>query len=172
MNALVSMRRAALALVLAASVGLAGSLPAAAQQEISPEHLAKAREYVDLTDAANLYEVTLINLGLEVMRVLIQQDPSLAQPSIQAIQTVYDEYIERKGELFNQFARIYAIRFNTEELQAIIDFYNTDVGQKLLAQNATINEDMQIAISVWENNARSEFLQRTRTVLREEGYNV
>lgn len=157
-------------LLLSATVALAAQAPVQAQQEISPEHLAAAREYVNMSDSADLYEVTLIDLGLDVMRLLIQEDPSLADASIQAIQVVYDEFIERKGELYNQFARIYAIRFSQEELADILEFYNTDVGQKLLEQNATINQDMQTVLGVWENNARGEFLSRVRAVLRSDGF--
>lgn len=167
-----SLRRQLTAAVLAGAALLAGLAPAHAQQEISPEHLAIAREYVDMSDGADLYEVTLIELGLDVMRLLIQEDPSLADASIQAIQVVYDEYIGRKGELYDQFARIYAIRFSEEELNEIVDFYKTEVGQKLLQQNAAINQDMQTVLRVWENNARSEFLARVRSVLRSEGFTV
>jgi uncharacterized protein len=167
-----SWRNLPAALLLSATVSLAAQAPVQAQQEIAPEHLAIAREYVDMSDGAGLYEVTLIDLGLDVMRLLIQEDPSLADAAIQAIQVVYDEFIERKGELYNQFARIYAIRFSQEELADILEFYNTEVGQKLLQQNATINQDMQAVLGVWENNARSEFLSRVRAVLRDEGFST
>jgi hypothetical protein len=143
-----------------------------AQQEISPEHLASARSYIQLTDNANVYEITLIEIGLQVMRIIIQQDPALADPVQIAIQTAFDEYEARKDELYNQFARIYAMRFTQAELDTILEFYNTDVGKKLLANNTTINQDMQVVLRVWEENTQREFLARVRALLREEGYSV
>lgn len=167
-----SLRRMPAALFLAASIAFSGVGTTQAQQEISPEHLSAARTYIDLTDNANVYEITLIEIGLNVMRVLVQQDPALAEPVQQAIQDVFDEYEARKSDLYNQFARIYALRFTQEELEQIIAFYTSDLGQKLLAQNVTINQDMQTVLGVWERNTQTEFLARVRAVLREGGYNV
>lgn len=168
-----SLRRLPVALFLAGTLAVSGGVSSVlAQQEISPEHLASARSYIELTDNANVYEITLIEIGLNVMRIIIQQDPSLADPVQAAIQTAFDEYEERKGELYDQFARIYAMRFTQAELETILDFYNTEVGQKLLANNVTINQDMQVVLRVWEENTQREFLSRVRAILREEGFSV
>ncbi|WP_196259131.1 DUF2059 domain-containing protein [Pelagibacterium limicola] len=167
-----SLRRLPAALFLAGTLAVSGMASAQAQQEISPEHLAAARSYIDLTDNANVYEITLIEIGLNVMRILVQQDPALADPVQEAIQTAFDEYEARKSELYNQFARIYAMRFTQEELEEILTFYNSDLGKKLLAQNVTINQDMRTVLGVWEQNTQREFLARVRAILREGGYNV
>lgn len=172
MTASFSLRRLSGALFLAGTLAMSGLSSVQAQQEISPEHLAAARTYVDLTDNASVYEITLIEIGLNVMRIIIQQDPALADPVQEAIQTAFDEYETRKGELYNQFARIYAMRFTQEELEEILAFYNSDVGQKLLANNVTINQDMQLVLGVWEENTQREFLSRVRAILREGGYSV
>lgn len=171
MTFLPTLRRLAAALVISGAA-LVAFTPAQAQQEISPEHLAKAREYVDMTDSSQLYERTLVEMGLRVMRVMVQEDPSLRDPLIAALQTVYDAYLANRDPLYNQFARIYAIRFSIEELQQIIDFYNTEVGQKLLDQNPAINEDLTTVLAVWSRNTGPEFLSRVRAELREQGYNA
>ena len=171
MTFLPTLRRLAAALILSGTA-LVAAAPAHAQQEISPEHLAKAREYVDMTDSAQLYERTLVEMGLRVMRLMIQEDPSLRDPLINALQTVYDGYLVNRDPLYNQFARIYAIRFSLEELEEIVSFYETPVGQKLLSQNAGINEDLQLALGVWSRNTGNEFLSRVRTELRNQGYNA
>ena len=105
MTFLPTLRRLAAALVISGAT-LVAFAPAQAQQEISPEHLAKAREYVDMTDSAQLYERTLVEMGLRVMRLMIQEDPSLRDPLINALQTVYDGYLTDRDSLYNQFARI------------------------------------------------------------------
>ncbi|GGA49054.1 DUF2059 domain-containing protein [Pelagibacterium lentulum] len=160
------------AICLAAAISVSTASVSFAQQEISPEHLATARQYVDMSDRSNVYELALIELGMAVMRTLVQQDAALVEPLPDAVQKVVEEYSARKGELYNQFARIYASRFTHEELTEIVTFYESDVGQKLLAQNPGINNDMQNVLNIWEQNARTEFLSRVRAVLREEGYDV
>lgn len=171
MTFLPKLRRIAVALVISGATFISIA-PAQAQQEISPEHLAIAREYVDMTDSAQLYERTLVEMGLQVMRVMIQEDPSLRDPLINALQTVYDGYLLDRDALYNQFARIYAIRFSVDELQEIVDFYRSDVGVRLLEQNPTINEDLQTVLAVWSRNTSNEFLARVRSELRNQGYNA
>ena len=50
---------AVLALILSAFVALP-----AMSQEISPEHLALARKYIDLTDHSGIYETTIVQAGI------------------------------------------------------------------------------------------------------------
>lgn len=165
-------RRAGLALFIASAMAVTAVQPALSQAEISPEHLALARQYVEMSDRAAVYELRVIELGTSVMRLLIQQNPDLADPVGETVRAVANQYVEEKGDLYNQFARIYASRFTMEELQQIVDFYSTETGQKLLAQNPGINQDLSNVLQIWENNARTEFLARVRASLREQGHNV
>lgn len=171
MTFLPTLRRLATALVISGTA-LVSVAPVQAQQEISPEHLAKAREYVNITDSGQLYERTLVEMGLQVMRVMIQQDPSLREPLLEALQTVYEGYLADRDSLYNQFARIYAIRFSEEELQQIVDFYSTPVGARLLEQNPSINQDLTTILGIWSRNTSNEYLARVRAELRNQGYNA
>lgn len=164
--------RLPLRIALAAALALAGAVSANAQQEISPEHLSVARQYVDMTDQANIFETKLIELGVRVMRTLVQQDPALTEPVQDTVRTVVEEYLEEKSPLYDQFARIYAARFTIEELREIVAFYETETGQKLLSQNRGINSDLQGVIQTWQQNASREMMSRTRALLRDQGYEI
>jgi len=170
MTLLRTARRAGLALLLSSALA-ATALSALAQAEVSPEHLALARQYVEMTDRSAVYEQRVIDVATSVMRILIQQNPALADPVGETVQAVANEYVQEKGSLYNQFARIYASRFTMEELQQILDFYSTETGQKLLNQNPGINRDLSNVLQLWENNASTEFLARVRASLREQGHN-
>lgn len=165
-------RRAGLALIVSAGLALGAVTPGLAQAEISPEHLAIAREYVELSDRAGIYELRIIDLGTSIMRLLIQQNPALADPVADAVQDVATQYLGEKGALYDQFARIYASRFTIEEIREILAFYSTPTGAKLLEQNAGINQDLTNVLGLWENNARTEFMSRVRALMRQAGHNV
>jgi hypothetical protein len=164
------LRRAAL--VVLAALALMAAPGAASAQELAPEHLAKAREYVDLTDKSNLYEFALIQVGVETMRTILTQNPDLAAPLDEAISKALDGYQERKGELLDQFARLYALRFSIEELQEIVDFYKTPTGQKLATANANMNDDLQAVMRVFEANLRVEFFAKVRAEMKALGHDV
>ena len=153
-------------------VALLGSSVPAQAQELAPEHLELARKYVDLTDNSSIYEVTLVQTAIETMRTLLSQNPELADPVDTAVKAVLDTYRERKGELLDQYARVYALRLSIEELQAIVDFYESPTGQKLVQVNATAGQDLQAIQDVFEINLRTEFFAQVRAELREAGVDL
>jgi len=170
MTGMMTRARALVAVLLGAAI-LAVAAPAMAQ-EVPPEQLALARKYVDLTDSASVYEVTLVEIGLGTLRELTTQNPELAKETDLAVGKVLEEYRDRKSELMDQFARVYAVRFTVEELQEIVAFYESPTGQKLARANTEVNSDLQAVLQVFTNNTRSEFFAKVRAELRSQGFEV
>lgn len=170
MTGLMSRAKALVAVVMSVAM-FAVSVPAMAQ-EVPPEQLALARKYVDLTDSAGVFEITLVEIGLGSLSQLTQQNPELADEIDLAIGKVLETYQNRKGELLDQFARVYATRFTMEELQQIVAFYETPTGRKLSVANTEVNGDMQAILQVFTNNTRPEFYAKVRAELRAKGFEV
>lgn len=162
--------RLVLALVSLLAMGFA-TLPSAAQ-ELAPEHLGLARKYIDLTDKSAIFEVTLVETGIETMRTILSQNPELTAAVDTAVGKTLETYKGRKGELLDQFARVYALRFSMEELQQIVTFYESPVGAKLASANATINQDLQAVMQVFENNTKSEFYAKVKAELKAAGIEI
>jgi hypothetical protein len=162
--------RALVAVVLSAGM-FALSVPAFAQ-EVPPEQMALARKYVDLTDRSAIYETTLVELAIGTMRQIVQQNPEIAEQTNTAIGKILEEYKGSKGELLDQFARVYAVRFTAEELQQIVTFYESPAGQKLAQANAEVNTDLQRVMQVFVNTIRPEFFAKVRAELRAQGIEV
>jgi hypothetical protein len=72
----------------------------------------------------------------------------------------------------DQFARVYAQRLSMEELQAVVDFYGSPVGQKLADVQAVSNNDLQTVLSLYQINLRTEFFAQVRAELRAAGVNM
>jgi hypothetical protein len=168
-----ALRRTALAFVAVlglAAVSLA-AVPASAQ-ELAPEHLALARKYVDLTDKSAIYEVTIVNAGIQTEKQFIQQNPEILKQLDDAITATIDEYKGRKDELMDQFARVYASRLTMDELQKIVEFYSTPAGKKLAEVNFEANQDLAKVLQVFQNNLAIEFVAKVRARLKAEGIDV
>ncbi len=164
-------RAKGLVAVVASAAILALSAPVIAQ-EVSPEQLSLARKYVDLTDNAAVFEVTMVETGIETMRQLVTQNPEIMDAVDTAVQNVLQDYRARKDELMNQFARVYAVRFTVEELQQIVAFYETEVGKKLSASNLEVNADLQRVLQIFTDNVKREFFAQVRAELRAQGVEV
>lgn len=149
-----------------------GSLSPSVAQELSPDHLALARSYVEITDGGHIYETTLIQTGIATMRTLLSQNPTISEPVSEVIGDVIKAYAEEKDELFDQFARIYALRFTIDELKQAVAFYESDVGRKLTASGQQINAELQAVMQVYQSNLNIEFFAKVRAELREKGIEV
>jgi hypothetical protein len=167
MTGVLTRAKALFAVVLSATI-IALAMPAIAQ-EVPPEQLALARKYVDLTDKAAIYETTLVETAVESMKQIIQQNPEISEQTNDAISKVLEEYKGHKGDLLDQFARVYAIRFSMEELQQIVDFYSSPTGMKLATANGDINTDLQRVMQVFSSNVKQEFFAKVRAELRSKG---
>jgi len=159
------------AAILSLILSAFAAVPALSQQptEISPEHLALARKYVDLTDQAGLYEATVVTAGIRTYRTLLPQNPEIGDQLNTAIETVISGYKDRKGELFDQFARVYALNFTQEELTQIVAFYESPAGLKLAKSNAGMSGTINRIMQVFESNLGREFFAAVRAELKAKG---
>jgi len=160
------------AVVVVAALALALPVAPAAAQELAPEQLALARQYVDLTNTGAVFESSMVTTGIDTMRTLVAQNPGMTEPVNTAIEKVLETFRGRKDELLDQFARVYALRFTSDELREIIAFYSSDTGQKLAKSNMAVNADLQRVIQVFESNVRPEFFAKVRAELKAAGINM
>lgn len=157
-------------IALAATVALgANAVAPVLAQEVAPEQLALARKYIDLTDRGAVFETTVVEVGIDTLRQIVTQNPEIQEQTSDVIGEVIKEYNGRKGELLDQFARIYAVYFSMEELTEIVAFYESPTGQKLAKANSDLNTDIRRVLQVYTNNLRTEFFAKVRAGLREKG---
>src|SRR5690606_5509585 len=90
MTGVMTRAKALLAVALSAAI-IAVSAPAMAQ-EVPPEQLALARKYIDLTDRAAVYEITLVEIGIGTMRQIVTQNPEIIDQTNEAVGKVLEEY--------------------------------------------------------------------------------
>lgn len=143
-----------------------------AVQEISPEHLALARKYVDLTDKQQVYETTVVQVAIDTTRQILSQNPKLTDKVNAVVTDVVKSYKPRKGELLNQIARVYAQKFSVPELKKIVAFYSSDVGQKLAIQNVYINQQLVKVMQLFQANLSTEFYAKVKAGLKKDGIDL
>ena len=159
------------AATLALTLAFSATAPVLAQ-EISPEALALARKYVDLTDKAGIFEATLAQTAAQTSKLLSGQNPDITDKIDAAIVKILDQYKGKKDDLFNQFARVYATTFTQDELQQIVNFYSSPAGQKLASSAQAVNLSIRDVMSVYTYNFGTEFVTKVRAELKAEGYKL
>lgn len=173
LNSRERLRRFVAPVLLAVSLMAAAisALPSQAQ-EVAPEQLALARKYVDLTDSAGIYELTLLQMAKQTFSTFAPQNPQLEEQLKAAITRTIDALKPNKDDLMNQFAMVYATAFTTEELQQIVTFYESPVGKKLTASGVGNNQAIKAVMGVFTNNLGTEFVTKVKADMKAQGFNI
>jgi uncharacterized protein len=161
----------AAAAVLAFSLAFGAAAPAISQ-EIPPEQLALARKYVELTNKAQIYEAIGAVIAARTSKLLTQANPEIAAQIDEQIGKSLEARRGKSDELFNQIALVYAVTYTAEELQQIVAFYETPVGQKLAENAMQVNQNVNQVMKIYTSNFGTEFVREVRAALKAAGYNV
>jgi hypothetical protein len=160
-----------LSLLTAATPALAQGQAKTSQpaQEITPDRLALARKYIDLTDKVDIFGTTVAETAAQTLNQILKLNPGLEKQATSAVTDVVKQYKSQRGELMDQVARIYAQNFSTDELQQYVTFYSSAAGQKLAASNFDINQELQRVMELFSINLKTEFYEKVRTELKSQG---
>lgn len=133
-----------LAVVVVASVCLAAgsvqaqqpSAPAAAAATPSPRALALTKRYI----AALHIDETLKPMMRSMMGPMMDEQarsfPNLTEEQRKAARETVEEFVggDMMDEILDRMAPIYATTFTEDELQALVDFYESPTGQSIIGK--------------------------------------
>lgn len=159
----------ALGLVGFVAPAMFAPMPAAAQEELSEEHVRLAARYAELSGANQLYINALNAQRRDIIRALASTNPDIGPTITEVTDTAYIEMAEATGPLFEEIARVYARTYPMEDLQAIVDFFQSEVGQRFLETRRTADQQAFEATIAWGDEISVTFLARIRELLAEQG---
>lgn len=170
MSAIQVTRRATQALAVA--MLLAVALPAAHSQQPKPSAatLATAKQLVVATGATAVFNPLIAGVVEQAKLLLLQQDPGLAKDLEPIAAQLRTELAPRFSELSDEVAGLYATNFTNDELKAILAFYDSPVGKKMLnRQPQVIDTSMRFAQD-WANKLSDEVVAKMRDELKKRGH--
>jgi hypothetical protein len=167
------LRRWAAPILVMLTLVIAGSstIPAVAQ-EIPPEQLALARKYIDLINTSNLFRGVVLKTAIGSFKALTVGHADIEKDISAAVDRTIESYTGDENELLDQIARVYATVFTLEELQQIVAFYESPVGQKLAKAGPELSQTTDDVLKVYQNNLSAEFVRRVRADLKGKGITI
>lgn len=164
-----SLRFVALALLLTA----ASLLPAAAQKApADPARLAAAKELMDASGTAKQFDAVMPMLMSQLSGSFSRLAPDKSKEIKEVFDKLMPKFTERKAELIDQIAGLYAERFTTDELKAIVTFYRSPVGAKMVqTQPELMGQSMQLG-QRWGQTIGQELEAEARKELKSRGINI
>jgi uncharacterized protein len=153
------------------AVALFGFTAAAqAQHKPSAAALATAHQLINITGATTLFRPLIAGVIEQAKTPFLQQNPALAGELKQIAAKINAEMEPRFSELTNEVATLYATHFTEPELKAILAFYQSPAGKKMLAvQPRIIDASMNFAQN-WANKLSDEVVSKMREELKKRGH--
>lgn len=160
-------RLAVLAVVVAAM-----SSAAQAQKKPSAAAMETANELVKVTGATALFNPLIAGVVEQAKIVFLQQNPGLSNDLNEIAIKIRTDLAPRFSELTDEVGRLYSKHFSEQELKAILTFYKSPVGQKMLKQQPQVVDSSMKFAQDWANNLTDEVIKRMRDELKKKGHDL
>ncbi len=149
---------------------IALSQSAHSQGKPSAASMATANELIKITGATELFNPLIAGVVEQAKILFLQQNPSLAKDLNEITVKMRSDLAPRFSELTNEIATLYATRFTNVELKQILVFYQSPVGQKLLAQQPKVIDASMKFAQNWANKLSDEVVGKMRDELKKRGH--
>lgn len=160
-------RAARLAAVAGALVAFG---PAAHSQQPSAAAMATAKELIASTGAASVFDPLIAGVVEQAKLLFLQQNPALGKDLNEIAAKLRTDLAPRNAELSDEMARLYASRFTEPELKAILVFYQSPVGKKLLVQQPNVVDTSMRYAQDWANKLSDQVIATMRAELKKRGH--
>lgn len=152
---------------------IAGALvaisPWAHSQQPSAAAMASAKELIATTGATTLFSPLIPGVVEQAKLLFLQQNPTIGAQLNEVAAKVRTDLAPRFSEISDQVAKFYATAFTDQELKAIIAFYHTPAGKKLLDEQPKIAEASMRFAQEWANKLSDEVIGKMREELQKRG---
>lgn len=143
--------------------------------DVDSQTLDVARELLHVTKADEGFMRSYTAVVQRMLPVLAQAnpDPSRQQLLKTVMDDVYSPLVKKHlPEIVDRAAVVYAHNFSADEMQQIIDFYRTPIGQKYLAKNVAMGPELTQAMQAVNQELTREAMQQMADKLRQNNLQV
>jgi hypothetical protein len=169
-------RGAPRALLLGLLVGLSGvvALSVSATRAQAPDRARHeaAKEMMVQSGAVKQFDEAIPLIFDQMSRSFVALVPNKAKEIREVFEQLVPRFLQRKGELMDQIAGLYAAELTLQELNAIIAFYKSPVGLKFSSAQPKIVRESMILGQRWGERIGAELEQQARQELRRRGVDL
>jgi hypothetical protein len=175
MIARLSMHYVAAALIAFGVIGLAQ--PAASQvpvvpRDVSPAQILLAKQIVELKGVKGMFEPLMHGVVTKTKDSVMQTNFMWAKDINEIAANIEREYEPRVNELVDAAARFYASHFTEAELKGILAFYQSPLGQKMLADEPKIIDESMDYAGGWGDDLSVDVMTKLRAEMKKRGHDM
>lgn len=177
------LRRAAPALCVA--LAIAGASPVLAQQQtapaapaqpaappISPSHLAVARELVVSSGMSRGFDALIPQFMEQLKATFAASRPEIAKDLADTLTQLKPEFDQKREEIIDAAARLYAQALSEEDLKNIAAFFKSQSGTRYVQSQPRVLDGLFGAMQTWSRSLSEFMLTRVRAELKKKNIDL
>ena len=164
-----SHRPAAIAIVILLSLA---APPTTRAQTPDAARLAAAKNLMDVAGVAKQFDEMMPLLIRQLTQSFVSVAPDRAEEIRQVFAQLNTRFIDRKGELIDQIAIVYAERLTLDDLAAIVAFYTSPAGIRFVSAQPDIMRQSMMLGQRWGAQIGREIEEEARRELKKRGIDL
>jgi uncharacterized protein len=142
---------------------------ARAQTAPDAARLAAAKQMMEVAGVAKQFEEVMPVLLKQLAQGFVAVAPDKGEEIREVFTQLGSKFIDRKGELIDQVATLYAEQLSLEELTAVASFYRSSAGMKMIAIQPLVMRQAMLLGQRWGAELGREIEEEARRELKKRG---
>jgi uncharacterized protein len=144
--------------------------PAHADEAVDPEALATAKKIQEVTHASALGDQVMAQMMKVFTNGLNQTNPGRAQDVSDILNKLFlPAFHDSMPALLDESARTYARHFTAAELKQLLAFYQTPIGQKMIAETPGMAREQMVIGQAFAQKIVADIRQKLLDAIKEKG---
>ncbi len=156
----------------AAKQAAPAAAPAPTLKQASPAALAAAKEILKMKNANAMYVSAVPNVVEQTKNALLQTNLNYQKDLNEVAVIVAKNFAGREQEIGDGMAQIYANEFTERELQDLVTFYKSPLGQKLIASEPRAIQFSMSYMNQWAQNFAIRVNDAFRVEMKKRGKEI
>jgi uncharacterized protein len=142
-------------------------LQAIMNEELPPERMELAMKLLRLSGTSRVFDQVLPGIAEQAKNYFIRANPQMQLGIIAVVDKVALELVSRRPELDQYFAKVWASAYTDEEMQQLVDFYDSDIGKKFANTFPQILTVQTAAAQEWGKSISADLTEKVQKELRD-----
>jgi hypothetical protein len=136
------------------------------QKDLPESSLALGAQLVKLSGNSRMFDELLPNIADAAKNAFIRANPQMQLGIIGVVDRAAIDLVRRRPELDELLARVWANGFSEEEMEALIEFYSSDLGKKFAEQQPKLLGIEMAVADRWARSVGEELTQMVQDEIR------
>jgi hypothetical protein len=128
-----------------------------------------AKEMLKVTGAAKQFDEAVPLMFDQLARSFAQLAPHKGKEIREVFEQITPRFLQRKDELIDQIAAVYAAEMNLDDLNAVIAFYKSPVGLRFAGLQPKVMRESMVLGQRWGERLGRELQEEARRELKRRG---